>query len=620
MASGNRHDGRSHRGQSAQTERFVDALRQIYTGRSTASYLISASNELWFLGSADEPGQGKRPPKAVETYLLDALKEATPGTETIEAAPRGYGNQSYEIQLTPTLGPDNTPWRIAHLRQRRRPNLSAQLSLTEELSRQTVAETSIDDAGQYLTDRLHHHLGVCAIATWGKTTEDRWRWQSGDPDILEVLQHPSPSSVRRRTDSIDSATAVRNLTDDAELPITEIHLRSSQEQSLVIRLARTDDLLELDIEFWEFFGAMARSFIQSAHLFQAHRRERRRLRAVIESMPMAVVLYDDQGEIYDWNTRAQMITGRREWRHVGSSNHPFIICDIEGNPLPKAKWPFIRALQTGVGFEEEVFVLDFGDRTRTVAISIIPISDREGEPPSSFLATGRDVTQRTEAERRKDEFLSVASHELRSPLTPLAGFIQMSRKQASANKRVDPDVLRRAESQVKRLQRLIDGLLDVTRLETGKLPIRRRETDLTALVQRVMAPWNQGPLSDRIAVGLPEDPVMAAVDPDRIDQVLTNLVSNALEHGCDDGMVAVTLRDDGERAILEVQDEGHGIPREIIDRVFDRFFHAHQTNTSGTGIGLYISRQIVEDHGGTISIDSGRDQPTTVTVCLPRGT
>ena len=579
---------------------------------------MSPERELLFLGSGDGESTAERPPKTLENYLQEAASDLSVDSETLELTPRANISHAYKVGVTPVPGPYQRCWHILHVTVRRRPKLRVQLSMIEELSRQIAEDANLNEAGQYLADRLHHHLGVNIAVRWGQEGEEWGRWESGDPAVTKELMPTANQALSSRGDGNHThSTTVHHRRGSQEFPVTEVSLRSESGQVLMLRLGPAEAITELDVTFWKFFGAMARSFLQSAHTVEAHRRERQRLRTVLESMPMAVVLFDDDGEIYDWNTRAQMMMGRQKWRRLGSDNHPFIICDTDGNPLPKEEWPFIRAVQTKTGYDEELFVLDFGEYTRTVSLSVIPIFDRGGDEPSTYLGTARDVTQRTEEDRRKDEFLSVASHELRSPLTPLAGFIQMSRKQAAAGRPVDPEILRRAEDQIERLQRLIDGLLDVTRLETGKLPIQRSEVDLCTLVERVIAPWLQGPEAHRVSLTVPPSPLMAAVDPDRIDQVLTNVVANAFEHGRRDGSVDITLKKQEDKALLQVRDEGDGIPSEILDRVFDRYFFSHHEEASGTGLGLYLARQIIEDHQGSITIDSGRGQPTTVSICLP---
>lgn len=351
------------------------------------------------------------------------------------------------------------------------------------------------------------------------------------------------------------------------------------------------------------------------------RREQRRLRAVIENLPIVVLLYNAEGHILELNQQVREIVGRSQWRKIGERDHPFVVCDTEGRPLPREEWPLFRVAQSGRSNFQGDVTLDFGDHRRTLSITVTAIVDT-GDDEVEYLVTGHDITQRIEESRRKDDFLTVASHELRGPLTPLTGLIQLCRKQAEASATVDPDLLRRAESQVLRLRRLIDGLLDLSRLERGTLLIERQEILLTDLIAQVVEPWLNGPERHRITLNVPDEPVAAYIDPDRIDQVLTNVIDNALKHGRPNGLVHVQLEAGDDLARLVVRDEGDGIPEELLHHVFDRFFfgaghRGESARSSSLGLGLYISRQIVESHGGQIKLESALGSPTVVTIELP---
>lgn len=362
------------------------------------------------------------------------------------------------------------------------------------------------------------------------------------------------------------------------------------------------------------------SYLCRFHLMRGAREERLRLQAVLENMPMGVLLFDVDGRVLEINNLARFLVGRNQWAELGEDDHPFRVLNLRGEELRPEDWPLTRALTCGELSDDEEFILDFGETKRHLSISVIPVTNQSGET-SAYLVTGKDVTKRSEQERRKDEFLSIASHELRSPLTPLAGFLQLARIQSEEGRPVDPSLLRRAESQVNRLRRLIDGLLDLSRLETGQLPIHRRTVQIIPLFQRILEPWLRGPHGDRIALELNSEPFEVYLDPDRFDQVLTNIIDNAVKHGCDQGPISIALFRDEDQVICKVRDSGHGIAPELQESIFERFIfkedfsrdHEHRS----MGLGLYICRQIVEGHGGAIRLESKPEEGTTVTIELP---
>jgi signal transduction histidine kinase len=231
------------------------------------------------------------------------------------------------------------------------------------------------------------------------------------------------------------------------------------------------------------------------------------------------------------------------------------------------------------------------------------------------------------AVRVREEFLSIASHELRTPLTPLQ--IQLQRligtRSRAAVENLPPDKLRailvRAERQVQRLASLIDNLLDVSRITAGKLRLELEpDVDLVELARDVGTRFNE----ELSRVGCPlvvaaEQPVVGAWDRLRVEQVVTNLVSNAVKYGPGKPIeIAIGVEDD--RAVVSVTDHGIGIAADKLEKVFDRFERAVSARSyGGLGLGLYIARQIVDAHGGEIAVTSRLGEGSTFRVVLPRG-
>ncbi len=229
-----------------------------------------------------------------------------------------------------------------------------------------------------------------------------------------------------------------------------------------------------------------------------------------------------------------------------------------------------------------------------------------------------------EAIRARDEFLSIASHELLTPVTGLKGYAQLLQRSLERGM-LDPERLTRTLGWINgaadRLAELTRDLLDISRLRTGQLVLRPRPVDLAALVREVADRYGDHP-SERhqLVLSVPAAcPVQ--MDPERLDQVLTNLLDNALKYSPAGGQVRVTLRQQGEGALLTVSDEGIGLPpgaETTIFQPFGRASNAAERNLPGMGLGLYICRSIVERHGGQIWAESpGDGQGTTFSVWLP---
>ena len=252
------------------------------------------------------------------------------------------------------------------------------------------------------------------------------------------------------------------------------------------------------------------------------------------------------------------------------------------------------------------------------------------------IAAVRDVTERKKLEERallyrkaqeevreRDEFLSIASHELRTPVTALQLQLQLIQRAASRSGGDLPEgvgeKLATLERQSRRIGVLVNALLDVSRLRLGRLELHREAVELTALVRETasqLAP--EGARAGSALEVVTQGPVEGQWDRLRLEQVLTNLLSNAFKFG-QGKPITLTVGGDGERAVLGVQDEGLGIALADQQRVFGRFERAVPTHRfGGLGLGLYIAREIVEAHGGEISLASIPGAGTTFTITLPR--
>jgi len=251
---------------------------------------------------------------------------------------------------------------------------------------------------------------------------------------------------------------------------------------------------------------------------------------------------------------------------------------------------------------------------------------------AGYIGSCVDITERraAEAELRRavqvrDQFLSVASHELRTPLTPLQ--LQIDRLdrllQRQPRQAVDldeiTDMALMVKSQVGRMTELVDVLLDVSRVAYGPLQLECAEIDAAELVRAAVDRWRPAAASAGCALALRADgPVLVSADPLRFQQLLNNLLSNAIKYGARKP-VEVELASDHERLRLRVTDHGIGIPPEDQARIFERFERAVPVeNYGGLGLGLWISRQIVEAMGGSIALESAPDQGARFSVELPR--
>jgi signal transduction histidine kinase len=249
-----------------------------------------------------------------------------------------------------------------------------------------------------------------------------------------------------------------------------------------------------------------------------------------------------------------------------------------------------------------------------------PVSDRRGRPVGRIW-TLREVTADKELERMRDAFVATVSHELRTPLTSISGFIEMLQDEEHGigeSGRTYLDVIRRS---TERLHHLVEDLLLVAQIEAQRIDLQRDPVDLEAVAQRAVDAIR--PLASekhvRLEIDAGDVPTILG-DERRIAQVLDNLLSNAIKFSTEGGSVRVELQGDGDHASIVVADTGIGIPADEQGHVFSRFYRAEAASelaVPGTGLGLAITRALVDQHGGTIDLESRVGEGTRVTVSLP---
>lgn len=361
-----------------------------------------------------------------------------------------------------------------------------------------------------------------------------------------------------------------------------------------------------------------------------------RTRTVLETALDAVVGMDTAGRVIDWNAHAETIFGWPRNEVLGRSMAELI---IPTSMRQRHEQGLSRFMSTGdgaiLGRRVELTAIRRDGTEFPVELAVTTV---QHEGSTLFYAFIRDISHRKSAEdervrlieelegavRVRDEFLSIASHELRTPLTALElhlGGMQRAFEREAATEARDRSLRKvgMAIRQADRLTTLVEDLLNVSRIDTGRFVLEINEFDLVGLVREVAERFEEQAkrVGSSIEIRVP-DAAIGRWDRARLDQVLTNLLSNAVKYGSGKS-VEVALGADDRSITLAVHDDGIGIAPEDLSRVFGRFERAvSSSHYGGLGLGLYITRQIVAAHGGTIEVESRPGKGTTFIVVLPR--
>lgn len=267
------------------------------------------------------------------------------------------------------------------------------------------------------------------------------------------------------------------------------------------------------------------------------------------------------------------------------------------------------------------FVLPLpGERTLLARVTRINVSS--GGKGARLLLTMEDITKRKIADQKKDEFIGIASHELKTPATSIQAYTQLLYNEfMDAKDERSANIMSKLNSRVARLTRLTKDLLDVTRITEGQLRLNRTYFDLDTLISEIVEEM-QRTTDHRIIIDKEQQPHSFWADRERLEQVLANLLTNAIKYSPEAGEIVISVRIGKRNIRLSVQDSGIGIDPESREKIFERFFRAHDpatTRHAGLGLGLYISSQIVKQHGGRIGVTSEKGKGSVFTVTLPLG-
>jgi PAS domain S-box-containing protein len=381
-----------------------------------------------------------------------------------------------------------------------------------------------------------------------------------------------------------------------------------------------------DLALAEEVGRRAGVALDNARLYNEVQQARNQLEIILQGVADGIIVYDKDSKIIYANEAAAHMTGYGSVRDLQQARpleptHRFELTDEQGKPFPIDQLTHKRVLagerevQTIIGYTQK----SGGPPERWSLVKSSPVYDERGEMLFVITIT-HDITERMLAEQRKDEFISMASHELKTPVTSLKGFTYvLQRRLRRQGDEQGLHYLERMDAQLDKLTKLVSDLLDISRMQMGKLQLQRTAFDVDTLIAETVENVQAATPTHHISIkGKAEVQIFG--DKDRIGQVIINLLTNAIKYSQHTDRVIVEVSREAECALVRVQDFGIGIDEAHQQKIFERFYQVTDPDEKtypGLGIGLHISKEIVELHQGRIEVESRKGQGATFSVFLP---
>jgi PAS domain S-box-containing protein len=366
-------------------------------------------------------------------------------------------------------------------------------------------------------------------------------------------------------------------------------------------------------------GALADDVLMAldkSRLMQEVIDERTKLAEIVGNTSDGILTLAADGTVTSWNPALEEITGWMAAELIGTAH----VANLRPRDEDDRDVLIERWATEGVTLPAEVQIITRAGDARWLSCSYTRVEDGE-HGPASLIVVARDITTMHELERLKEDFVATVSHELRTPLAPIKGWATTllqhgERLNEEQRREAVESILRHSQ----RLERLVVNLLEASKIEHGRTVDANEQVDVSPVVNRVIDTFRTG-APDRLFVlnGL-DTPTSVRGNELWIEQILTNLVSNALKYSPATAPVEIGVSREGAGVEVSVTDYGPGIPQYELERIFDRFFRLEKSDTqTGTGLGLWIARQLAAEIGGTISVESTEGVGSTFALHL-RGT
>jgi PAS domain S-box-containing protein len=504
-----------------------------------------------------------------------------------------------------------------------------------EISRMLHSNHTLDIAG-FPLNRAGEVLGVMDVSFFDEPLLVG--------DVANDSRHSPFSSFQKASPSEERSLEARSPETRSELAVP-LYIGNEAAGVLDVRSSRANALTEEDLSVIRSLGAQLSVALENARLYDelelrvqrrteeladALRRqalEADRTKAILESISDAVIVFDPQGTVILANPITARVLGlsAQQWIHRNLNDEIMPDLSEKDREMMAAVFRIVKSVRKSLASDKALTSKTFASAGQVIASSFTSVALHEAEP-LNIVAVFRDVTREAQLDQMKSEFIAMAAHEIRTPMTSIKGYIDLlvagipgpvNEKQAR--------FLQTVKANAERLMKLVNDLLDISKIESEGLKLNLQSVSLADVVAKVVIALGEQleAKGQHLIVDVPIDLPEAMADRDRMVQVVTNLLDNAHKYTPGGGTISIQGRQADAHLELEVRDSGIGISAPDQDRLFKRFFRADnavRTQERGAGLGLTICREIIERHGGEIQIESKLGRGSTFRIVLPLNT
>ncbi|MFA9401584.1 MAG: ATP-binding protein [Anaerolineales bacterium] len=497
-------------------------------------------------------------------------------------------------------------------------------AITEELDLDRVLAEIV----RFSAEILGGSAGLIAL----RDTEGEWRIASTfginpefvrylEPLLTDIPDHGDPArfelpEVNRRLQRITQAASMGLLT-GVGLPM---NVKGETVGVIFVFRSYRGQFSADDRKLLSAFASQAAIAVHNATLFTEIAQQHHHLDAILESAADGIFILDPSYRFTRFNRACSSLMGYKAESVIGQQHNEIILWlnRESGTSLEDAEsggWPL--SAQATLYVEGDLITKDGG--AVSVGITYAPAFDETGEL-LSIVATVRDITKFREAEELKSTFISIISHELRTPVALIKGYVgTLRREDARWDSEVVEDSLAVIEEEADHLSGMIDDLLDASRLQAGALKLNHSQVSINHLAQQMADRFKTQSDQHDFQMDFPSDFPIVYADETRLMQVMGNLLSNAVKYSPDGGKVTISGATKQNEVVICVHDEGPGIAVEDVPRIFNLFYRSNETSRKikGAGLGLFLAKAVIEAHEGRIWVDDRVKNGACICFSLP---